>query len=557
MHTSLQARIYDPLWLLARQWQLGEFQAEDNGSPIVARWRAGVARLTRYHPGALAPNTMVNAARYDATAPLETVVERETVRPATGGAERLRLAAEAGQHFLRMLGVQPMSADYRAAFIRQYAFPTLTDRQRASFDVKTIAFCDVMANRVPDGRKLYVAFQATSADEIVIIPELQIAPGDVAEVQKAAWRFGRWYQTLFSEPQPGLAETWIPERMEHAFSVGSRLSDGERVLTAQEYTGGRLDWYDFEANPEVTLGGVSDGAIASITRTCVPAPVSFRGMSATRFWELEDAAVNLDAVEAAPTDLVRMLLVEFALAYGNDWFVLPIEVDVGSLCETYSLVITDTFGVRTLIQPKTHSKWRMFQLSYTRSSAITVPQSNTFFLPPALAKSIDGKPLEEVLFLKDEMANVAWAVERRVESPTGAPLDRYEQYVAGQRHVDGAPPPAPGTLRYHLASEVPDYWIPLLPVRVGDGLRLQRGAVLKLDGSPAVVTSRGRILESGQALSILEEEVPREGIRVTRRYQLARWIDGSTHVWIGRDKQVGGGEGSSGLRFDSLARGPR
>ena len=52
MNTSLQARIYDPLWLLARQWQLGEFQGEDNGSPVMARWRAEAARLTRYHSGA-------------------------------------------------------------------------------------------------------------------------------------------------------------------------------------------------------------------------------------------------------------------------------------------------------------------------------------------------------------------------------------------------------------------------------------------------------------------------------------------------------------------------
>ena len=47
MKTSLQARIYDPLWLLARQWQLGEFQGEDNGSPVIASWRAETARLTR------------------------------------------------------------------------------------------------------------------------------------------------------------------------------------------------------------------------------------------------------------------------------------------------------------------------------------------------------------------------------------------------------------------------------------------------------------------------------------------------------------------------------
>ena len=85
MNTSLQARIYDPLWLLARQWQLGEFQGEDNGSPVMARWRGEAARLTRYHSGAIAPNTMVNAPSYDASRmPLETLVERETIRPTTG-----------------------------------------------------------------------------------------------------------------------------------------------------------------------------------------------------------------------------------------------------------------------------------------------------------------------------------------------------------------------------------------------------------------------------------------------------------------------------------------
>jgi hypothetical protein len=49
-----------------------------------------------------------------------------------------------------------------------------------------------------------------------------------------------------------------------------------------------------------------------------------------------------------------------------------------------------------------------------------------------------------------------------------------------------------------------------------------------------------------------DEEVPREGARVTRAYQYARWVDGSTHLWSGRRKQPGRGEGSSGLQFDIL-----
>jgi hypothetical protein len=76
--------------------------------------------------------------------------------------------------------------------------------------------------------------------------------------------------------------------------------------------------------------------------------------------------------------------------------------------------------------------------------------------------------------------------------------------------------------------------------------------VLKTDGSPEKVAAKGRILtpDGGRALELYEEEVPREGVRVTRNYQYTRWFDGSTHLWIGRRKQIGRGEGSSGLRFD-------
>lgn len=78
------------------------------------------------------------------------------------------------------------------------------------------------------------------------------------------------------------------------------------------------------------------------------------------------------------------------------------------------------------------------------------------------------------------------------------------------------------------------------------------GDVLKMNGSRGIVQALGRILESNQNLSLFEEEVPREGIRVTRSFQFTRWIDGSSHLWVGRRKGVGRGEGSSGLQFDRL-----
>jgi hypothetical protein len=284
-------------------------------------------------------------------------------------------------------------------------------------------------------------------------------------------------------------------------------------------------------------------------------------MPAMRFWEFEDAQVDFGSVDAGPTDLARMLLVEFALAYGNDWFVIPIELDVGSLYRTRSLVITDTFGIRTLIKSSSelgepHSTWRMFQHAHVRGGGLTRPASNLFFLPPALLKSVESRPIEEVLFLRDEMANLAWAVERLTESPADRPLNRFEAYLEQQRRREletaVAISSAPEALRYRLSTEIPDYWIPLMPVRIGQGLRLKRGAVLKTDGSQEIVPALGRILESNQELSLFEEEVPREGVYVTRSFQLTRWIDGSSHLWVGRRKGVGRGEGSSGLRFDMV-----
>jgi hypothetical protein len=414
-----------------------------------------------------------------------------------------------------------------------------------------------MTGRVIDGRRLAAAFRPTAEAEIIPAPTLQIAASDLAEVKEAARLWLQWFDTLFSEPETS-NPTWLPERMEYAFSVAAGFSDGERVLTAPEYYEGRLDWYAFDSNAEVTMGSSTDKASKQIMATAIPAPASFRGMPAARFWEFEDAQVNFGAVEAGPTDMLRLLLVEFALSYGNDWFVIPVELDVGSLYRTNSLVITDSFGVRTALRPSAElpepfSTWHMFDHSPLRDTVPAKPAPNLFFLPPALVKSLEGRPIEEVLFLRDEMANMSWGVERVIESASEQQLNRFEQQLNGAASQP-PPPSAPVKTVYKLATEVPDYWVPLVPVKRNTGLRLERAKLLKLDGNEEFIEAHGSILNSGdsQRLDIFEEEIPREGIRVTRRYQLARWHDGSTHLWIGRRKRVGSGEGSSGLRFDSL-----
>ena len=107
--------------------------------------------------------------------------------------------------------------------------------------------------------------------------------------------------------------------------------------------------------------------------------------------------------------------------------------------------------------------------------------------------------MEEVLFMRDEMANMAWGVERLIESPLEQPMNRYESAARATPSQPLVPPG--GVPVYRLASQVPEYWTPLLPVQIQTdandptklAVRLVRGAVLKPDGSQQVVRSQGRI----------------------------------------------------------------
>jgi hypothetical protein len=556
MTDAVHARIYDPLWMLARQWQTGEFQGEDTGSPIVARWRADVAPLTRYYAGAIKANTQLSATRYDSrTMPLEALVERQPFRKAASEGS-LRLVAESGMHFLRMLYAQPTSRSYRADFLSRFALQPPTDAEQTGLDAETLSYWRLMALRVPDARRLIAAFVDAQGRRIPLPANLNIATGDRAEVDNAIDQWLQQRQALIARPGADAADAWNSERLEYAFSVAGAPADQETPLTATQYSEGHVDWYSVDLDLEVNLGAAQDRAGKSIVRAVMPAPVSFRGAPAQRFWEIEDAAIDYGLLPAGPGDIPQLMLSDFATNFGSDWYVIPVELDIGTLTVTRSLVITDTFGVQTLVPPvndpaKPATGWSMFELSVLERSGLPLrPRSNLLFLAPSLIRTIDSRALEEVLFMRDEMANIAWAVEHFVPGPIE------------QRIEPGATPDPPQTTvsppsalpAYRLATDVPSNWTPLLPQRIGTGttsLRLVRGAMLTPDGSNVIRQARGELLNATARLALFDEEVPREGVRVTRQFERTRWIGGTTLLWIGLRKQVGKGEGSSALRFDA------
>jgi hypothetical protein len=555
---GLQARVHDPLWLLARQWQLGEFDGEDAGSPVWAEIRGEAFPLTRYHPGHLPANTNIEGQRWEVTGePLETLAEKDAVL--RGLKPNLRFSVDAGREFVRLLELHQVG-QYRGEYLANYRLNETADAD----DEAARDFLELMAGRVIDGAALYAAFDAALA--VGTLPDLPaIAQPDHDAVREAAVEWLAWCNSQASEPaKTGSSvnpSAWDNSRMEYAFSVSAPTTDGEIVLSTPEYVGGRLDWDAFTYHPGARLGAISDEAMPElIIKKMIPAPLSYRGMPASRWWEFEDARVQLGAARPLTADLASMVLVQFAIIYGNDWFVIPVDLPVGSISQLNLLNVTDSFGNVTPVRPFAEqggakAGWKMFGLS--RSGPATPgssPENRMLFLPPAVAGNLEGDPIEEVFLLRDEMANLCWAVESFVESRTGDRIDRRAAYNS----VHPPPAAAPevsggGRLRYRLATEVPDYWLPFVSVQRSSGLLELERAVLP-DPDSGVAEPRSRIVKRLDGMSVPDEEVPRSGIKVTRNWQCARWIDGSTHIWLGNKKDPGRGEGSSGLRFDSLER---
>lgn len=289
----------------------------------------------------------------------------------------------------------------------------------------------------------------------------------------------------------------------------------------------------------------------------MPTPLAYPGMPSSRFFEFEDAAVNLAQVNAAPEDLARLLVVEFACVYGNDWYLWPADLAIGALHTVTTLTVRTTFGETVQVeavpvrpQGATEADWQLFRPATGPGSAAAY---DGLLLLPTLAGPLVGQPVEEVRFLRDEAANLAWGVEAAVEGADGEAFDRHAASAA----EGGLPAPtatsAGGTdtdpLRYRFTTEVPYHWYPLAPDRGGSpDFRRLDVARANPDGTPLILDPLGAVLNS--FTRVWQEEVPREGTIVVRRDVHARASDGTPWAWRARRKSTGRGEGSSGLRYD-------
>lgn len=554
--------VADPLWMLGRQWQFDELRGEDAGSPIQVSVMGETAPLSRFHaglPGDAPADAALDLAPAGApgSVPLEARVEAEipAVLP-------LRLRIQSGLHLLRLLRARGFDAIAAAAID---AYPVLIAPVMAPGGVPLAdpvgeARARLAQGRVPDGALVQAALESAAGLPEPLAAAAGAAAGDVLAVL-TAWR--RWADAILVASTAG---AWNPRRLEHAFLAQARLGDGPVTFKVEEYTGGTLDWFHGDLSDGPDLGQGSAPAPTSILDVTLPAPVRFAGMASDRLFGFEDAKVHLGGIEAGRTDLARLAVVEFSLAYSVDWFVVPLVLPYGSVTALHKLRLLDTFGETVDIRPSreaTRPGWTMFQSTpLTDASRL----ADMFVLAPTVARVLEGPPIEEVALFRDEMANLVWGVERIVPGrSSGEPVARARQ-VPTVSLVQATPEDlGEAQIVYRLMTPVPENWLPFVAVRerafdLTAPQVLERRPMLRFlaDGRAELIDPQGTILlgapgadPSTDRLRIAEEEVPREGVIVQRAFQMARTEDGGTALWIGRRVRTGRGEGASGLRFDT------
>jgi hypothetical protein len=475
IESGLGAAIYDPLWMLGRQLQLGELHADDGGSVVGAAVTPAISRIRE--PG-----------------PLEAHVE-SCAQPAD-----LRLRARGGLLFVDLLAESHLDAAI-SRVSTQYGF---------------LAAEDDLVTGAPDGDRILAAIDAGTIAGTL---------GSAASSLQPAWygeRIGR-----------GATDRWVGELLEHSFSL---TGDGGLALSAPAYRGPDLDWDAFDLHAAAT------GGTAPTPVSLLPLAIDIPGLPSSRFWEVEDPRFDAGQLTAGPGEVARVLLAEVAMCYAGDWSVVPCKFPVASVARIDHVDVTDTFGVRATIVPATtvrpDPQWNLWGLAGGAPDLRFVPDR---------VDTLDSEPIEELTFVRDELANVVWAHERVVPSPlgTGEPIESADD-------TSPVPPASRADLVYLPLPRLPTGRIPLGVVDSVDPARLL--AIAKTVAATSPPPIRGTIL--GSAFRMRDGELGDDGIVLTRRARVQRRGDGTLIVWTARRRRPGASQPAISLDFDALVLPP-
>lgn len=470
---GVEARTADPLWMLARQWQTGEFQAENTGSALSVSVEYSTHQLETWQ--ADGHRDYINFA----AAPLEMQAEQEWTQM------DWRNRVRAGKEFERLLreaGEFQKLKEFRQYFL--FRAPAKADH----LDYATQQFIAFMSGKALDGRPLlewvekclrnaqwqktidrlnvwlkssHLGTQRRQQYELQV-ERLQaqmaqnpidpdIAGSDSADFVLLLKTFQDWCRQLNIRLKAQPPKAWRDAQLDYRFGLGNRKTNTPYIL-APEYRSGDLDWYSFNATTYLKSDNLTWQKQKPITTT--PTPLKIRG-TALRWWEFEDGSTHFGKLAVENPDMATVSLIESVLIYGDDWYLVPMPLAMPCLARIDRVIIKNVFGEvfgdqvenaihpAQVLDPNPLKRWEMFTLASVQDGGHSGivdsetrgigwkkegdnPGKSLLFLPPVLKQWEESEPREEIRFIRDEGANMVWGIEKTVLNDLGRPVRGFD-----------------------------------------------------------------------------------------------------------------------------------
>lgn len=503
---GLAARVRDPLWMLGRQWQVGEFHGEDTGTPC----RIDVKAATSSPKRASGPGWV-----RDVREPGD--LERETTR--TWLPDSPSTAAELGDVLRNML------EDVDA----WEWFSTIVDE----LELRPPSGVGL------DGTAAWLRAEYLQYDVLpAVAPETWLLEVTVTVLDN----FVRWGVATFGPPSDDTGP-WRPEHLDYMAHVEAHLPNGRKAsLAVRPDSDARIDWYSLELDESSHLVEPTEVAFHTCHRP--PMRISFPGIPHRRWWRFEEGKTALPQLKPDKRDLAMLLMLDFALVAGDDWFVVPLQLPWDEFASIVELRVTDVFGEMFGSQSANRSPdWQFFSLHSAKGD----PVDALFTGGPV--PTVDADANEKLRYLRDEVDNLVWAIE---DATGGDDADGISRHVAATT----TPPEPRGTsvtaepLMPHYVVEHPPpiHWWPFAAVRGNGATRL---VPAQLPDRTLLPLARD-LAAYGADKPLFQHAVSRSGVRVTRVVRMSRTTSGEARLIEVHTSQPGAGDERSGLAFDIL-----
>jgi len=436
----------------------------------------------------------------------------------------------------------PVRVEYRATLVPVQALPGDSARDPRMAPTEAIVESEPGDHWTP-GRRIIAGRRVAAAVPLPDDPGLLLsglpAPYDVLDGTGPDGRM-LWQRrvelgidpALFPDPppEPEPADQWNPAE----FGYDADMPAGDVLLRLRRHDGGPLDWFSVDASGPVP------------TPATLPDPVSvlagratYRGAPAPRWWQIENAAVDIGGYPPDRAHVSTTLLIDLVCGHSDDWFGFPVPGRAGCVVTLHEVAVVDSFDERWRVDPPTDG-WTLFCVDGLGPRSLAEWATAVTPLP--------GPVLDVVLLSVDEDANLLWAVERRIAGREVPTPDRPDE-----------PPPAgldtdrPSAYTYRPTSEVPTGWHPYVADETGSRRQFVQARLADLCGpAPVFAPEPVSDLIADPAHAIEPSAVPPRGLRLERRAMLARGTDGRPVLWTQRSTGPLSAPPALRLRWDQM-----